>query len=104
MATKGYSKEITDAQVMLSGIRSNLSVLTERKINDSFANDLQMFIDDCVALNNEQEQLKARLKEKTQALNERLAGLDAKTKEARKIIKMDFPQASWKEFGIADKR
>ena len=101
---KSYSQEISDAQVMLSGIRANQNVLSERKINNDFANDLQSIIESCVNLNNEQEQLKARLKEKTQELNKHLEELQTKTKEARKIIKLDIPQTAWKEFGIADKR
>jgi cell shape-determining protein MreC len=104
MATKTYSQEISDAQVMLSGIRTNQSVLAERKIDDTFTNELHSTIEACINLNNEQEQLKARLKEKTQELNERMTQLKSKTKEARKVIKMDMPQASWKEFGILDKR
>jgi len=104
MSAKSYSLEITDAQVMLSGINANQNVLAARKIDNDFASDLQKTIDDCVKLNNEQEQLKARLKEKTQELNKRMSDLQTKTKEARKIVKLDMPQASWKEFGITDKR
>ena len=101
---KSYSLEITDAQVMLAGIRANCEVLSERKIDGKFADELDGNIISCVTLNNEQEQLKAKLKEKTQALNRQISELRAKTSQARKIIKMDMPQASWKEFGIADKR
>lgn len=101
---KSYSQEMADSQVMLSGIKANQAVLAERKIDDNFANKLQEHITACINLNNEQEQLKARLKEKTRELNERMAELKKKTKEARKIIKLDMPQASWKEFGILDKR
>ena len=104
MSKLSYSKQITDSQVMLSGITANQSVLAGRKIDKTFATDLGNIIEDCVRLNNEQEQFKARLKEKTQELNDRLKELDTKTKEARKIVKLDMPQASWKEFGIADKR
>lgn len=101
---KSYSQEITDAQVMLSGIRTNQNVLAERKIDENFTQGLNDTINDCVRLNNEQEQLKARLKEKTEELSRQMAELKSKTKEARKIVKLDMPQASWKEFGILDKR
>ena len=101
---KNYSQEITDSQVMLSGIQANQGVLAARGINQGFANDLENQINTCVSLNNEQEALKARLKEKTQELNENMKTLKTKTQEARKIIKLDMPQASWKEFGIPDKR
>lgn len=101
---KTYSQEITDSQVMLSGIKANQTALAARKIDEQFTSGLQSTIDTCVQLNNEQEQLKARLKEKTQELNEKMTELKGKTKEARKIVKLDMPQVSWKEFGILDKR
>ena len=104
MATKSYPKEISDAQVMLSGVKANQSVLEKRGIDKTFTSDLDKVITACVALNNEQEELKARLKTKTEELNKQMAELKKKTAEARKIVKLDMPKTTWKEFGIADKR
>jgi hypothetical protein len=101
---KTYSQEITDAQVMAAGIKVNQTVLAKRGINAKFTEGLEGNISTCVVLNNEQEQLKARLKEKTEELNKQMAELKKKTQEARKIVKLDIPQTAWKEFGIADKR
>lgn len=101
---KSYSKEITDAQVMVAGIRAYQDVLAERKIDIRFTDQFESYINTCINLNNEQEQLKGRLKEKTMELYVNLKLLAEKAKEARKVIKMDMPQVSWKEFGIADKR
>ena len=104
MATKTYSQEITDTQVMLSGIKNNQKILAERKIDENFTADLQKRMELIISLNNEQEMLKAKLKEKTEELKKEIAEMKVKTSQARKIIKMDMPQASWKEFGITDKR
>jgi len=104
MPTKTYSKEITDAQVMSAGIKTNAEVLAKRGINAEFTSGLDNTINTCVKLNNEQEELKARLKTKTEELNKQMAELQKKTGEARKIVKLDIPQTAWKEFGIADKR
>ncbi len=101
---KTYSQEITDAQVMLSGIKTNQEVLAERKIDEQFADDLERTIEAIVRLNSEQETLKGKLKEKTEELNKNLKELKTKASKARKIIKMDMPQVTWKEFGITDKR
>ena len=54
--------------------------------------------------NSEQEALKARLKEKTAELEAECAGLFEIASEVRKIIKLEMPQESWKEFGIQAKR
>ena len=55
-------------------------------------------------LNDEQEKLKADLKMKTAELEAKLSELDKQMREARKIVKLDFTQTQWKEFGITDKR
>jgi broad-specificity NMP kinase len=104
MATKTYAQTISDTTVMVKGIRDNQEVLAKRQIDTVFADSLQADIDTAVILNNEQESLKARLKEKTEQLDGIMANLTKKAGEARKIIKMDVPQSLWREFGINDKR
>ncbi|MDR0756315.1 MAG: hypothetical protein LBF85_00520 [Tannerella sp.] len=104
MATKTYAQTISDTTVMIKGIRDNQEVLSKRQIDTAFADNLQSDVAAAVTLNGEQETLKARLKEKTEQLDAVMAALTKKTGEARKIIKLDMPQSSWREFGIGDKR
>ena len=103
MARKTYSQTLTDAQVMVKGIKDNQEVLSKRQIDDAFATDLQTDVDTCITLNGEQETLKAKLKSKTEELDKAMAAMKKKSSEARKIIKLDMPQSSWREFGIEDK-
>jgi hypothetical protein len=104
MATKTYAQTISNTTVMVKGIRDNQEVLAKRQIDTVFADSLQADIDTAVILNNEQESLKAKLKEKTEQLDGIMASMTKKAGEARKIIKLDMPQSSWREFGIDDKR
>ncbi|MDR1347300.1 MAG: hypothetical protein LBJ63_02560 [Prevotellaceae bacterium] len=104
MGRKAQSQEIIDAGVMASGIKAHHDVLTLRKIDNAFADDLLTQIDVCIKLNDEQETLKAKLKEKTEEFEAAFANMLKKAGEARKIIKLDMPQSSWREFGIGDKR
>lgn len=104
MGKKIQSQKITDIGVMVNGIKSHQDVLSQRKINETFANELQAKIDVCIALNKEQETLKAKLKEKTAAFNAAMDTMQKQAGEARKIIKLDIPQELWREFGINDKR
>jgi hypothetical protein len=97
MTTKIY------AQTISKGIRDNQDVLLKRQIDNVFADSLQVDTDTAVALNDEQETLKAKFKEKTEQLNAVMAILTKKAGEARRIIKIDMPQSSWREFGIGDK-
>jgi tRNA A-37 threonylcarbamoyl transferase component Bud32 len=104
MATKTYAQTISDATVMVKGIRDNQEVLAKRQIDTAYADALQSDVDTAVDLNNEQEALKSKLKQKTEQLDAVMATLTKRAGEARKIIKLDMPQSSWLEFGISDKR
>ncbi|MDR1199184.1 MAG: hypothetical protein LBK94_09290 [Prevotellaceae bacterium] len=104
MGRKTQSQEIIDTGVMASGIKANQDVLALRKIDNAFADDLLIKVDACIRLNDEQETLKAKLKEKTEEFEAAFADMLKKAGEARKIIKLDMPQSSWREFGIGDKR
>jgi seryl-tRNA synthetase len=104
MVRKTYAQVISDTEVMINGIRENEDVLAKRQIDRAFADVLQSTLDKAIALNNEQETLKAKLKEKTEQLDEVINALKKQSGEARKIIKLDMPQSSWREFGINDKR
>jgi phospholipid N-methyltransferase len=104
MGIRTYAQTISDTEVMVKGIRDNQEVLSKRQIDMAFADALQQNIDDSIALNNEQETLKAKLKAKTEQLDAVITALEKKASEARKIIKLDIPQSSWREFGINDKR
>ena len=104
MGRKTYAQTISDSQVMVKGIKDNIKVLSLRRIDEKFVDNLQSDVDLCIKLNGEQEALKAKLKTKTQELNTALGSLMKKETEARKIIKLDMPQSLWLEFGIKDKR
>ena len=104
MARKTYAQTINDTQVMVKGIKDNQEVLSKRQIDGKFADKLQADVDTCIKLNGEQESLKAKLKAKTEELDAAVAAMNKKSSEARKIIKLDMPQSSWREFGIEDKR
>ncbi|MDR2383515.1 MAG: hypothetical protein LBD76_06495 [Prevotellaceae bacterium] len=104
MGRKTQAQEITDTSVMVNGIRLHQDTLSQRKIDNVFADELQVNVDTCIALNVEQETLKAKLKSKTEEFDKAFAAMQKKAAEARKIIKLDIPQSSWREFGIDDKR
>ncbi|MDR0733576.1 MAG: hypothetical protein LBF08_05915 [Dysgonamonadaceae bacterium] len=104
MGRKTQSQEIIDTGIMVSGIKSHQNVLGQRNIDTTFAANLQANMESCITLNQEQETLKAKLKEKTVEFEIAFAAMRKKASEARKIIKIDMPQSSWREFGIEDKR
>ena len=102
--SKAYAEQISDAQVMKAGLAANLDELQRRGISQQFVATLNGRINSAIEQNNLQEKLKADLKSATAALETMLKELDASMSEAIKVVKLQIPQAQWKEFGIKAKR
>lgn len=103
MAKKSYAESISQTNVMVDGMTRNLSKLPQN-LDEAFVKNLSELKVKAVALNSEQEKLKADLKVKTAELENVLAELGKQYDFAKKRIKLDFSQEQWKEFGIADKK
>jgi hypothetical protein len=104
MATKTYAEQISKAQVMLAGLKGNAEQVARRGLDTAFLEKLEADRVSASTLNDEQEKLKADTVTKTAQLEAKLADLAARMSEAQKIVKMDFDQSRWKEFGIDAKR
>lgn len=104
MSKPSYAEQISNAQVMVSGLKGNADKVARRGIDGAFVTSLDANVQSVTTLNNEQEKLKADLTAKTAELNAKLLEVEKAVAEAKKIVKMDFPTEQWKEFGIADKR
>ncbi len=102
--SKSFAERINDAQVMFTGMKANQEEAGERGWTEEKNSQLAVTRKEAVRLNDEQEKLKADLKTKTAQLNEKMAKLNAEMKEAKKVVKLGFPQSRWKEFGVTDKR
>lgn len=103
MAKKSYSESISQTKVMIDGLTSNTANLP-KGMDVAFVTSLTDSRAKVVMLNSEQEKLKADLKTKTAELDAEVANMMKLYSEAKKRVKMDYPQEQWKEFGISDKR
>ena len=103
MAKKSYPESISQAKVMIDGLISN-SANPPKGIDEAFVTNFTNSRERAVSLNSEQEKLKADLKTKTAELDAEVAAMMKIYSEAKKRVKMDFPQEKWREFGIEDKR
>ncbi|WKS94410.1 hypothetical protein [Riemerella columbina] len=99
-----FAETVSKAQVMATALKQNATEVAKRGITSEFVTEMEQLRAESIQLNDEQEQLKATLKAKTEALNEKVNQLEAKYSEAKKIVKLDFPQSQWVGFGIEDKR
>jgi len=104
MPTPTFSQTISICRTMASGITNRLDTLTGVGVTATDAVTLKTFADELDALNAEQEELKARLKTKTDELNAKLLEAKAKKSDLSKRIKIATPQEHWVAFGITAKR
>lgn len=97
---KSYSETMSETKMMVDALRNNVGQVT--KIDLIFIDELDGIKTKVETLNAEQEKLKADLKSKTEELNTEMKQLTEKYAFAKKRVKMDIPQAQWKEYGIQD--
>ncbi|HBG42873.1 MAG TPA: hypothetical protein DDW85_15950 [Porphyromonadaceae bacterium] len=98
-----YADVISKAQVMSAGLKNNTERVAKRGIDEAFITGFDGLTSESIAANDLQEKLKADLKVQTDALEAKTDELQDKYGEAKKVVKLEFPQAQWKEFGIEDK-
>lgn len=99
-----FAEKMDETTVMIDGCKANQERLAKRGLTPELMTRFSEQHDKVRRINSEQEALKARLKEKTAELEAECATLFEIATEVRKIIKLEMPQESWKEFGIQAKR
>ncbi|MDL2208809.1 hypothetical protein LJB97_04220 [Parabacteroides sp. OttesenSCG-928-O15] len=102
--SKVYSEQIEKTSLLLEGLKNNQSILKQKGISADFIEKLESDNNQAIIYNDENDRLKADLKVKTVRANRKLDEIKAMVKEVKKIIKQDFPQEKWRNFGIMDKR
>lgn len=89
---------------MAAGLKNNAAEVAKRGIDAEFVTRLENNRSNAIAMNDEQEKLKADLKVKTAEFEAKMNEISLQLAEARKVVKLAIPQPQWKEFGIDDKR
>ena len=89
---------------MLAGLAANAERVGKRGIDQDFITKLDGLYQEALSIDNEQEALKARVKEKTDQLKKKMVEIEELFREAKKVVKLEMAQTSWKEFGIPDQR
>lgn len=104
MANQKFSQSVSDFRTMSSGISTRLDAVAGVGITADDATTMSSYADQLDTLNAQQEELKAQLKAKTEALNTVMKEAKAKNSELSKRVKIVVPQEEWLAFGITAKR
>ena len=104
MSVYSYASQFVQIKLMLAGLKANQAVLSKRGITPEFITEFETVYQEIQLVDSEKEALKARLKEKTQEFLTLFQKMKKFHREAKKLVKVELSSASWKEFGIQDKR
>jgi len=99
---RSYADIVNSAKVLISGLKGNVDRVGKRGCDASFISRLESVHKQAQMLDDEQEDLKAKLKTKTATLDSTIVNLEKLMSEARKVVKLEMEKETWKSFGIAD--
>jgi len=97
MGTSSYAETVNKSKLKAGAIRSHLTDLASRGLDEAYVTTLEAGITDTETKNAEQ-------KVATAAVNTALSSLKAKNSEIDKLVKMTLPKETWVEFGITAKQ
>lgn len=102
MKNGSYADLVMAAKTMIAGLQSNQARLSKWGVSQTFLDEFTGIYREVLTLDNEQQALKSRLKEKTAAMNEGLTAMQKMYGTSKKLVKIEMARESWKEFGIPD--
>ena len=101
---KMYSDQIEKTQLLLKEMKNNIGRLKGKGLDENYLCNLKNDTDLLATYNIDYDKLKADFKAKSIQINIKLEEVKKQVKEAKKILKRNFEQNEWKDFGVLDKR
>ncbi|BDX38858.1 hypothetical protein CYCD_22130 [Tenuifilaceae bacterium CYCD] len=101
---KILSEQTNKVDKIIVGLKGKINLVKEKGIDDKFIAEMEVSNKFIKANNEALEKLKTESKIKAREANLRLIELKVQIQKVKKIVKQNFYQSRWKEFGITDKR
>ena len=92
------------AQSLANGLKRNFDIVKSLGITNEQIQNLMKLAEETAVMSNELDVLREVVKQKASAANAKLMQLTQQLQLAKQVIKTNFEQLSWVNFGIADKR
>jgi len=102
--SKVYSEKVEKAQSLANGLKRNFDKVKSLGITDEQILNLMKLAEETAAMSKELDALREVVKQKASAANAKLTELTQQLQLAKQVIKTNFEQLSWVNFGIVDKR
>lgn len=101
--SQSLASKIEMDELITTGLKKHKDRLVKRGASDEFIAGYDASLAELKARNARQEATKSQLKLETISVNEQEEVENGFRSEAVKMIKLEFEQAAWKEFGISAK-
>lgn len=102
--SKVYSEKLEKVQSLANGLKRNFYKVKSLGITNEQIQNLMKLAEETAVMSNELDVLREVVKQKASAANAKLMKLTQQLQLAKQVIKTNFEQLSWVNFGIADKR
>ena len=102
--SKVYSEKLEKVQSLANGLKRNFYKVKSLGITNEQIQNLMKLAEETAVMSNELDVLREVVKQKASAANAILIELTQQLQLAKQVIKTNFEQLSWVNFGIADKR
>ena len=102
--SKVYTEKVVKAQSLAEGLKRNFDKVSGLGITESQIQRLTQLAEETAIMSNELDELREVVKQKASAANAKLTELTDSLRDAKQVIKTNFDQLSWINFGIEDKR
>jgi len=102
--SKVISQQIEKTQSLVEGLKNKIELVRNKGLDEEFIKKLDSDNQLMDIYNNDLDKMKTELKARTIRANKKMIEIKNQVREAKKVVKRDFNQPQWKEFGIIDKR
>lgn len=102
--SKVYSEQEQIAQMLTSGLKKNLGLIKDYGVNQDDILELEIAAKQAAAIGKEVDKMRELTREKASEANAKLTIVKSKIHDIKLIIKRNFEQSRWQDFGISDKR
>lgn len=102
--SKIISEQVEKTRALVSGLRSQINLVHNKGIDSEFINQLDADNKQLAMLDAELDKRRDIIYAKTRETNQKLVSVKNRVQSTKKMIKRNFSQEKWIDFGIADKR
>lgn len=102
--SKVYTEKVEKSQSLADGLKRNFDKVKGLGITESQIQNLLQLAEETAVMSNELDNLREIVKLKASAANSKLTELTSQLQQAKQVIKANFEQSVWINFGIEDKR